>query len=88
MLFGPKRKLDPTKYILWTDSIHLTEPSCYLYGPFNFDPHSDIITPKQHVALTHWEYTLTVCNTFGIVSPILSTITDMKVSTKKRRRCT
>ena len=37
MLFGPKRKLDLSKYILWTDSVHLTDSSCYLHGPFNFD---------------------------------------------------
>ena len=30
MLFGPKRKLDSNKYILLIDSVHLTEPSCYL----------------------------------------------------------
>ena len=88
LLFDPKRKPDPNKYILRTDSVHLTDISCYLHGPFNFDSHSDIITAKQHVASTHWEYHLTICNTFGIVSPILSTITNIKVSTKKRRRCT
>ena len=70
MFFGPKRKPDSNKYIHWTDSVHLTDPSCYLHGPFNFDSHSDVITAKQHVALTHWEYLLTICNTFGIVSPI------------------
>ena len=53
MLFGPKRKPDSTKYILWTDSVPLTDPSCYLFGPFNFDSHSNVITTNQHVALTH-----------------------------------
>ena len=85
MLFGPKRKPDPNKYILRTDSVHLTDISCYLHGPFNFDSHSDIITAKQHFALTHWEYLLIVCNTLGIVSPILSTLTDSKASIKKRK---
>ena len=36
MLFGPKRKSDSNKYILWTDSVHLTNPSCYLDGKFLF----------------------------------------------------
>ena len=85
MLFGPKRKPDSNKYILWTDSVHLTDPSCYLNVPFNFDSHSDVITAKQHVTLTHWEYLLTVCNTLGVVSPILSTLTDVKASTKKQK---
>ena len=29
MLFGPKRESDPSKYILWTDSVHLTDSSYY-----------------------------------------------------------
>ena len=33
MLFGPKRKLDSDKYILWRDSVFLTDHSCYLLGP-------------------------------------------------------
>ena len=69
MLSIPKRKPDPIKYILWTDSIHSTDPSCYLHGSFNFTSYSDIITSKQHVALTHWEYVLTVCNTLSFFSP-------------------
>ena len=77
MLFGPKCKLDSTKYILWTESVHLTDHSCYLHGSFNFDSHSDVITAKQHVAV--------VCNILGIVFPILSTLTDVKSSTKKRK---
>ena len=52
ILFGPTRKLDLKKYILWTDSIHLTDPSCFLHGPFNFDTRSDVIKPKQYIALT------------------------------------
>ena len=85
MLFGPKRKPDFTKYILWIDFVHLTDPSCYLLGPFNFDSQSDVITTNQHVALTHWEYLFTDCNTLGIVSPILSTLTDVKASAKRRK---
>ena len=88
ILLGPKRKPDPSKYILWTDSIHLTEISCYLHEPFNFESHSDIISSKQHVALTHWEYLLTICNKLSVVSPILSTLTQAKVARKKRKKGT
>ena len=28
-------KQDLTKYILWTDLVHLTDTSCFLHGPFN-----------------------------------------------------
>ena len=85
VLFGPKRKPDSDKYILWTDSVNLTDPSCYLHGPFNYNSHSDVIKTNQHVALTHWEDLFTICNTLGIVSPVLFTLTDMKPSTKKRK---
>ena len=88
MLFDPKRKPDPNKYILWIDSVHLTDTSCYLHGPFKFDSHSDVITTKQHVVLTHWDYLVTVYNTLGIVYPILSTLTDVKASTKERKNRT
>ena len=86
VLFGPKRKPDPSKYIIWNFSVHLTDYSYYLHGSFNFDSHSSIIIAKQHIALTHWEYILTVCNIFSIVSPILSILTDVKVSNKKRKQ--
>ena len=70
------------KYILWIDSIYVTDPSCYLHSPFNFDLYSDIIIVKQYLTLTHWEYLLTICTTFIIVPPILSTLTDVKGSNK------
>ena len=88
ILLGPKHKPDPSKYILWTDYIHLTDTSCYLHEPFNFESHSDIISVKQHVALTHWEYLLTICNKLSVVSPILSTLTQAKVAHKKRKKGT
>ena len=85
MLFGPKRKPDSSKYILWSDSVHLTDFSCYLHGSFNFDSYSDVIIAKQHIALTHWKYCLTFFHTFSIVPPILSILTAIKGSTKKRK---
>ena len=30
---------------------------------------TDVITAKQHIALSHWEYFLTVCNTLSIFPP-------------------
>ena len=85
MFFGPKRNTYLRKYILCTDSTPLTDPSCYLHGIFNFDSHSDIIIVKEYIALIHWEYPLTVCNTFSIIPPILNTFTNLIVSTKKRK---
>ena len=52
ILFRSKCKPDPRKFILWTDSIHLTDFPCYSHGPFYFDSHSNIIIAKQYIALT------------------------------------
>ena len=71
MLFDPKRKPDPSKYILWIGSVHLTESSCYLHSSFIFGSHFDVITAKQHFALTHRKYLLTIWHTFSIVPPML-----------------
>ena len=38
-----------------------------------------MITAKHHIALTHWEYILTICHSFSIVPPILSTLAAVKV---------
>ena len=90
--FWPRMRSDikvyPDKYILWSGSIYLTDTSCYLHGPFNFETHSDIISAKQHVALIHWEYPLTICNQLSVVPVIISTLTKMKVTRKKRKKQT
>ena len=75
ILFGPKRKPDLSKYILWIDYVLLIDSSCYLHDPFNFDSYSDVITAKQHVALAYWGFLLTIFHSFSIVPPILSTLT-------------
>ena len=70
MLFKPNRKLDLKKYMLWSDSVHLTNVSCFIHGTFNFDSRSDVISAKQFVDLCHWEYLLISCITLGIVPPL------------------
>ena len=87
LLLGPTRKPSLRKYTFWTNSIHLADPSFFLRGLFNFDPHSERIKPKQYVVLTHWEFLLTRCFTSIIVPPILSTLTDtLPVMLHKKKR--
>ena len=83
MLFGLKRKPGPSKYTIWTDSVHLTDSSCYLHDQLNFDSYSEITITKKHIVLTQCGHILTVCNTFSIIPSILSTLTDVKGSNKK-----
>ena len=46
MLFKPNRKPNLSNFMLLTDSIHLSDSSCYIHGPFNFDSRSDVISAK------------------------------------------
>ena len=46
MLFKPNIKPNLAKYMLWTESVHLTDSSCFIHGSFNFDSHSDVIPAK------------------------------------------
>ena len=46
ILFKPTRKPDLTKYMLWTDSVHLTDLSYFIHGTFNYDSRSDNISAK------------------------------------------
>ena len=47
ILLGPNWKPNTKKYILWKDSVHLSDSSCYIHGPFNLDSRSDIINPTN-----------------------------------------
>ena len=85
MLFSPKRKLNPKKYILRSDSVHLTYSNYFIHGPFNHDAHANIIQPKQHVSLTRWEFVLYLCSQFSIVPPTLSTLTVCTSSIEKQK---
>ena len=48
MLFSPKRKSNLKKYILWFDSVHLTDTKYFTHGPFNYDAHDNIIQLNQY----------------------------------------
>ena len=82
MLFKANRKPDLAKYMLWTDSMHLTDSFCFLHEPFNFDSRSDVISANQFVALHYWEYLLTSCIALCIVHPTLSSL----IATKSKKR--
>ena len=83
MLFSPKRKPDLTKYLVWSNFIHLTDPSCFIYDPFNFESHSDIVFSKIYIVLCHWKFLLVPCNGLCIVLPIISSLTDTKPNKKR-----
>ena len=53
VFFGQKRKPDLTKYMLWTDTVHLTDPSCFIHESISIDSQSNIISANQCIDLRH-----------------------------------
>ena len=72
VLFHPHRKPDLAKHRLWTDTVPLSNPNCFLSGPFSFEARQDVIHPCNFVARSLWEHLFTVCSAYGIVPPTLS----------------
>ena len=62
MIFRPKWKPDLTTYMLWTNSVHITDTSFFLHGLFNFDSQSDIISANQYIVLRYSECLIASCN--------------------------
>ena len=85
ILLGPNRKSNIKLYILWTDSVHLSDPSCYIHGAFNFDSCSNIIKLNQYIAFRNWEFLLISCSILSIVPPILSNLTIPTTSPVSQR---
>ena len=56
MSFSSKWKLNLKKYIICSDSLHLTDPKYFIHSAFSYDAHDDIIQSKQYIASTHWEF--------------------------------
>ena len=86
IIFDPRHKLDPKHlYSLnwWCTLNRFILSSAWT---IQFYSRSSIIITKQFIMLKHCEYLLTACNAFNIVLLILSTLTDGKISSKKRRR--
>ena len=80
ILLGPNRKPNTKKYILWTTSVPLSDLSCYIHEPFNFDSRSDIIKPNQYIVLRNWVFLLASCFTLSIVPHNLSILTIPNIS--------
>ena len=74
-------------FFLWTDFIYLTNSSCYIHEPLNFDSSSDIIKQKKYITLSHWEFLFIILSTLGIVPPIIPTLINTKSSTNTLENC-
>ena len=77
ILLEPNRKSRLEKYVFQTDFICLTESSCYIREPSDFDFCSDVIKPKEYINMSCWEFLLTPCNTVGIIPPVISTLIEI-----------
>ena len=70
--------------MVWTNLVRLTDPSCFIYGPFHFESHFDTSSVKVYIALRHFESLLTSRNALGIVLPIISTLADTNLKKKRK----
>ena len=86
ILLEPNWKPNTKKYILWKDSAHLSNLSCYIHGNFNFDSRSNIIESNQYITLSNWEFLLISCFTLSIFSSIISTFSVIKKSQIAKRK--
>ena len=67
MLFSPKRKPYLNVYMLWSDSVHLTDTKYFIHDPSKYDAHGEFIQPKQHMALIGYVFFLRFVT--SLVSP-------------------
>ena len=72
VLFHPLRKPNLSKFRLWTDTVPLSDPNCYLQGPFDFESRNDVLNPCNYVARDQWLLLASSCSVSGIVPPLLS----------------
>ena len=72
VLFHPLRKPPLAKYRLWTDTIPLSDPNCYLSGPFHFEARHDVVNPCNYIARDQWLLLHSICSISSVVPPILS----------------
>ena len=72
--------------MLWSDSVHLTDSTCFIHRPFNFDSRSDVISAKKIVALRHWKFLLTSCIQLDIVPPTISILIATKLRKMRKKK--
>ena len=84
VLFHPLRKPPLDKYRLWTDTIPLSGPNCYLSSPFHFEARHDVLNPCNYIARDQWLLLHSICSVSSVVPPMLSpaATTNINPSTK------
>jgi hypothetical protein len=74
-LCSPHTTPDPTKFVAWSTSVSLSDPLCYLSGPFDFQPRLLASDGRHILAAPHWDHLHSLCQSRGIIPPALSPIT-------------
>ena len=73
MIFTPRSKPDPKKFIKFGDDLDLSDPSCLLVGPFYFSPPIGTSKSSSIVPLHAWQHLFQKCNDFySLILPSLS----------------
>ena len=88
-LLPPARIPDPSKFVAWSAAVPLSNPSCHLLGPFDFQP-CLLASDRRSVVPPHlWDNLFSLCQARGIIPPALSPTTSSRWllrSTNKRTR--
>ncbi len=74
-LFPPSTLPDPSKFVAWSTAVPLSDPTCHLLGPFDFQPRLLASDRRSIVPADLWDRLFSICQSRGIMPPALSPTT-------------
>jgi hypothetical protein len=87
-LFSPTTTPDPSRFSAWSTIVPLSHPTCYLLGPFNFQPRLLASDHRSIVAAPLWDALFLLCQARGIIPPALSPTTQSRWLSRASRKRT
>ena len=87
-LFSPSRTPDSSKFVAWSTAVPLSDPSCHLLGPFDFQPCLLASDRRSVVSAHHWDNLFSLCQARGIIPPALSPATQSRWLSRSSRKRT
>ena len=74
-LFSPAHIPDPSKFVAWSVAVPLSDPTCHLLGPFDFQPCLLASIRCSIVPPHYWDNLFSLCQAGGIIPLALSPAT-------------
>jgi hypothetical protein len=88
-LFPPSTLPGASKFVAWSTAVPLSDPTCNLLGPFEFQPRLLASDRRSIVAADKWDRLFSICQSRGIIPPVLSPATRshwLSRTSRKRTR--